>query len=228
MGTIKQINIKNRTYYFYNVMIDIKTFDPDLLKIDKKSYKDIGIYNIGYTTIKKIDDYENIYSVNPLCLTITHAIGYIEEKGINKYLIFDSMDENKVLLKKYDDAFNGIRNKIKNIGGNECDYEEDYMKIRFNSNDNLPLKKQLKLHNMIITIRSVFEEDGKLYPQVFLDDTLYELNVQKRLNMKELIFQKGLMLIKQIYQKSVIFVTIGILKKSVLNMNLIFVMHVMI
>ena len=66
MGTVKQIDVKNRTYYFYNDMIDIKTFDSDLLKIDKKSYKDIGIYNIVFITIKKIDDNENIYSVNPL------------------------------------------------------------------------------------------------------------------------------------------------------------------
>ena len=65
MGTVKQIDIKNRTYYFYNDMIDIKTFDSDFLKIDKKSYKDIGIYNT-ILLIKKIDDYENIYSVNPL------------------------------------------------------------------------------------------------------------------------------------------------------------------
>ena len=96
MGAVKQIDIKNITYYFYNDMIDIKQFDSDLLKIDKKSYKDIGTYNIGYITIKKIDDYENIYSVNPLYLTITHASGYIEGKGVNKYLIFDSTDENKV------------------------------------------------------------------------------------------------------------------------------------
>ena len=66
MGTIKQIDIKNRTYYFYNDINDIKNFKSNFLKIDKKSYKDIGIYNIGYITIKKIDDYENIYSVNPL------------------------------------------------------------------------------------------------------------------------------------------------------------------
>ena len=99
MGTIKQIDIKNRSYYFYNDLIDIKTFDSDLLKIDKKSYKDIGIYNIGYIKIKKIDDYENIYSLNPLYLTITHASGYIEEKGTNKYLVFHSTDENKELLK---------------------------------------------------------------------------------------------------------------------------------
>ena len=75
MGTIKQIDIKNRTCYFYNDMIDIKTFDSDLLKIDKKSYKDIGIYNIVFITIKKIDDNENIYSVNPLYLSITHGSG---------------------------------------------------------------------------------------------------------------------------------------------------------
>ena len=136
----------------------------------------------GYITIKKIGDHENIYSVNPLYLTISHASGYIEEKEMNKYLIFDSMellstDENNELLKKYNDIFSGIRNKIKKISGNECDYKKDYMKIKFNSDDDLPLNKQLKFHNMTITIRSVFEEDGKLYPQVFLDDTLYELNI---------------------------------------------------
>ena len=103
MGTVKQIDIKNRTYYFYNDMINIKKFDSNLLKIDKKSYKDIGIYNIGYITVKKFDDYENIYSVNPLYLIVDHASGYIEQKGGNKYLVFDSMelhsaDENKELL----------------------------------------------------------------------------------------------------------------------------------
>ena len=115
--------------------------------------------------------------MNPLYLRINHASEYIEEINENKYLIFDSIDENKELLKKYNDVFNGIRNKIKKISGDECDYEKDYMKIKFNSDDNLPLNKPLKFHNMTITIRSVFEEDSKLYPQVFLDDTLYELNV---------------------------------------------------
>ena len=101
-----------------------------MLKIDKKSYKDIGIYNIGYITIKKIDDYENIYSVNPLYLIVDHASGYIEKKGVNKYLVFDSVelhstDENKELLKKYNDVFSGIRNRIKKINSDECDYEKD-------------------------------------------------------------------------------------------------------
>ena len=91
-------------------------------------------------------------------------------------MVFDSTDEKKELLKKYNDAFNGIRDKIKEVSSDECDYEKGYMKIRFNSDDDLPLNKQLKFNNMNITISSVFEEDGKL--QVFLDDTLYELNVR--------------------------------------------------
>ena len=173
---VKQINIKNQTY-FYNDIIDRENFKSNLLKTDKKSYKYIGIYNIEYITIKKIDDCENSSSVNPLYLRITHANGYVEEINGNKYLIFDSADGNKELLKKYNDVFNGIKDKIKEVCGDECNYEKDYMKIRFNSDDNLPLNKPLKFHLMTITIRSVFEEDGKLYPQVFLDDTLYELNI---------------------------------------------------
>ena len=117
-----------------------------MLRIDRKSYKNIGIYNIGYITIKKTDDYENIYSVNPLYLIIVHANGYIKEKGSNKYLIFDSTDENKV-IKKYNDVWNGIKDKIKEVSSDECDYEKDYMKIKFNSDDDLPLNKPLKFHN---------------------------------------------------------------------------------
>ena len=177
MGTVTQINIKNQTYYFYNDIIDLENFDSSLLKLDKKSYKDIGIYNIGYITIKKIGDCKNIYSVNPLSLRISHTSGYIEKMNENKYLIFDSLDENKELLKKYNGVFNGIVNKIKEISNDECDYEKEYIKIKFNSDEDLPLIKPLKFQNMTITIRSVFKEGGKLYQQVFLDDTLYELSI---------------------------------------------------
>ena len=142
-----------------------------MLKIDKKSYKDIGIYNIGYNTIKKIDTCENINSVNPLYLNITHTSGYIEKTVVNKYLVFDSTYENKELIK------NQRKDKIKEINSEECDYEKDYMKIKFNSDDDLPLNKPLKFHLVTINIRSVFEEDSKRYPQVFLDDTLYELHI---------------------------------------------------
>ena len=96
---------------------------------------------------------------------------------MSKYLTFDSTDENKDLLKQFNDVFNGIRDKIKEISNGEFVYEKDYLKIKFNSDDNLPLNKALKFHIMTITIRSVFQEDGKNYPQVYLDDALYKLNI---------------------------------------------------
>ena len=99
----------------------------------------------------------------------------LKKKNGNKYLIFDSVDANKKLLKKYNDIWNGIKNKIKEVSDGEC-HEKDYMKIKFNSDDNLPLNKPLKFRLMTITIRSVFSESGKFYPQLFLHDTLYELD----------------------------------------------------
>ena len=89
-----------------------------------------------------------------------------------------SIDENKELVKKYNDVFNGIMGKIKEVTNGECDYEKDYMKIKFNSDDSLPLNKPLNFHNMTIIIRPVFEEGGKLYPQVFLNNTLHELSIR--------------------------------------------------
>ena len=93
MGNIKQINIKNRTYYFHNDIFNIEEFNSNLLKIDKKSYKYIDIYYIGYITIKKIGDCENIYSENSLYLIIDKANGHIgrssaEENNGNKYLVY--------------------------------------------------------------------------------------------------------------------------------------------
>ena len=109
-------------------------------------------------------------------LQFNHANGYIEEKNRNKYLVFDSTDENKELLKKYTHVWNGIKSEIKAINdGKENYYGKDYMKIKFNSDHDLPLNKPLKFHAMTIIMRSVFEEYAKLYPQSFLDDTLYEL-----------------------------------------------------
>ena len=110
-------------------------------------------------------------------LRVSHASGYIKEKNGNKYLISDdSFDEKKEVLKKHADVCDGIKNKIKaKNGGEENDYGKDYMKIKFNSDDDLSLNRPLKFHAMIIIIRSVFKEDGKLYPQLFLDDILYGL-----------------------------------------------------
>ena len=117
MGEVKQINIKNRTYYFYNDQINLKDFDASLLKVDKKNYKEIDIYYIGYVTVKKIANCNNINSVNPLYLMINEMIGHFEEKNENKYLVLDDIDENKEVLQKYEEVWNGIKKEIETING---------------------------------------------------------------------------------------------------------------
>ena len=109
MSEVKEINIKNQTYFF-NDRIDIRSFDPNLLKIDKKPYKDIDIDYIDYITIKKIGDYENICSVNPLHLIINSATGNFKEKNGEKYLIRDSTET-------HEEVFSEIRSEIKTING---------------------------------------------------------------------------------------------------------------
>ena len=176
MGKIKQINIKNRTYYFYNDQIDLKDFDAKLLKVDKKDYNEIDIYYIGYVTVKKIGNCDSINSVNPLYLMINEMIGHFEEKNENKYLVLDDVDENKEVLKKYEEVWEGIKKEIETInGGKKIECGKDLKKIRFESNDELSMNKPVKLRLLTIIIRSVFSEDGKFYLQLFLDDAPYEL-----------------------------------------------------
>ena len=115
MGVTKQLNIKNETYYFFNDIIDIRNFQSNLLKIDKKLYKDFAIYYIGYITIKKIGDCKNIHSVNPLYLIIYSATGYFKEENGEKYLILDSTD-------KFDEVFYAIKSEIETINDGEKMY----------------------------------------------------------------------------------------------------------
>ena len=118
MAKIRQINIKNGTYYFYNDQIDLKDFDAKLLKIDKKDYKDIDIYYIGYC---------NINSVNPLYSMINEMIGHFEEKNGNEYLVLDDVDEKKEVVKKYKEVWEGIKNEIETInGGEKVEYGKDF------------------------------------------------------------------------------------------------------
>ena len=112
MGKIKQINIKNRTYYFYNNQINLKDFDARLLKVDRKDYKEIDIYYTGYVTVKKIANCNNINSVNPLYLMINEMTGHFEEKNENKYLVLADVDENKEVPKKCQEVWEGVKKEI--------------------------------------------------------------------------------------------------------------------
>ena len=117
-----------------------------------------------------------INSVNPLYLLICKIDGFIEEKGGNNYLNIAFTENNDEVLEKYKEVLIQIKSGIEKINNNKSgEYEKDYMKIKFDSDDKLPLKRQLKFFSVTIVIRSVFEDDGKYCPQAFLDDCLYEL-----------------------------------------------------
>ena len=139
-----------------------------MLKLDKKS-----TYYIGYVTKKP--EY-NISSVNPLYLLIDKIDGFIEKKEEDKYLNISLTDSNSEVLKQYAEIWSGIKDQIKKINNGKLgEYGKDYTKIKFNSNNDLPLNKILKLCILTIIIRTIFEKDGKYYPQIFLDDCLYEV-----------------------------------------------------
>ena len=136
-------------------MINTKNFDSNLLKISKKSYKNIYIYYIGYITHKDTDN-ANIHSVNSLYLIFDKVDGYIKESNGNKYLNFTSTDKNKEVLGKCTELWDKIKNLIKTINDKSVDFDEKYTKIKLNSDDNLTLNKILKLHNLTIVVRSIF------------------------------------------------------------------------
>ena len=107
---------------------------------------------------------------------IHEMIGHFEVKNENKYLLLDDVNKNKEVSKKYEEVWKSVKKEIETInGGEKIEYEKDYMKIRFKSNDNLPLNKPIKLHLLTIIIRCVFSEAGRFYPQLFLDHAFYEL-----------------------------------------------------
>ena len=150
MGKVKELNTKNWTYYYFNDIINIKDFYSNLLRIDKKQYKDIDIYYIGCITVKKNSDWKNINSVNPLFLMIHPTTGYFKEKYGEKYLILDSTE-------KYDEVFSGIKKEIETINaGKELFYEKNYARIGVNTDDDVPLNKPLKFPTLTIIIRCVF------------------------------------------------------------------------
>ena len=169
---IRQLNIKNRTYYFYNDLTNIKNFNNNKLKLDEKGVSGSDVYYIGYITKKP---QWNVFSVNPLYLIINKIKGHFEEVDRDIYLIINS--ENGDIMQKNQEVFNGIKEIIKKINdyNQPIKYDDNYMKIKFNTDDNIPLNKIIYFPTITIIIRSVTKKDDKYYPQLFLDDCLYEI-----------------------------------------------------
>ena len=128
---IRQLNIETKTYYFYNDLINIKNFNINNLKLDKKGVLGNDVYDIGYITKKKPQ--WNVNSVNPLYLMINRIKGHFEEVDGNKYRIISS--ENGDVMQKYQEVFDGIKKIIKRINEyiQPIKYDDKYMKIKFNT-----------------------------------------------------------------------------------------------
>ena len=150
---IRQLNIKGRTYYFYNDLINIKNFNSNNLKLDKKSVLGNDVYYIGYITKK--NPQWNVNGVNPLYLMINRIKGHFEEVDEDKYLIISS--ENGDIMQKCQEVFDGIKEIMKKINdyGYPIKYDDNYMKIKFNTDDHIPLNKIIYFPTITIIIRSV-------------------------------------------------------------------------
>ena len=169
---IRQLNIEGKTYYFYNDLINIKNFNSNNLKLDKKSVLGNDVYYIGYIAKKP---QWNVNSVNSLYLMINKIKGHFEKVDGDKYLIISS--ENGDIMQNYQEVFDGIKEIIKKINdySQPIKYDGNYMNIRFNTDDDVPLNKIIYFPIITIIIRSVTQKDGKYYPQVFLDECLHQV-----------------------------------------------------
>ena len=153
METIKQINIKNRTYYFYNDIINLDEFDESKIKVDKNHFNDIDIYYLCYEHKKKISECNVINSVNPLYLRIVDMKGQFEKgKDDAWYLIISHTDD---VYEKLMGIFESIKKKI------TAEYDKDYMKMKFESNNIFPIDKDVNIRLDTIVIRAIFVQESK-------------------------------------------------------------------
>ena len=127
-NNVKDIDIKNRTCYFLNVFTSVNNFDPNNIKIDKKSYKNIFIYHIGYVAIKD-SKYAKIYGVNSLYLIFNKVNGYFEEINGNNYLTLVPTDGSKGKKIRNEELWIKIRDSIRSVIKNSDDFDENYIKI---------------------------------------------------------------------------------------------------
>ena len=174
---------KNRLDYLLNdnIIVNIKDFDSNLLEINKLSFKGVfrvSIHYIRYIPTKSsnrvsIDRTDN--DEDYLYLFLDDVDGQIQENDGIKYLVFASTCKNKEALKNYTKLWEETKRQIEVINNDEpIKYRKDFMKIRFGSDDDLPLGKTFNVVDMITTVASVLETDGKYYPQIFLHECGYE------------------------------------------------------
>ena len=171
---VKDINIKNHTYYFFDDIINVKELDPNSIKKDETSCKNILIYYIACVTIKD-SKYVIINSANPLYLMFNRINRYFEEINENNYLTLVSANESKEKIKKYEEPWIKIRDLFRSVTKKLDDYDEKYMKIKFDLDDKVPLNKTIEIPIMVIVVAAIFYGNNKYFPQVFLNECLNKM-----------------------------------------------------
>ena len=174
MVETKQIDNKNRTYYFYNNVINLDEFDGSKIKADKKYFNGIDIYYLGCEHRKKITKCDKISSVNPLYLRIKDMKGQFK-KGKADNVWYLTIIGDADVLRRFANAFKNIRAEIEKNTDGFVKFDKNYTSIKFESNDDLPIDNIVDMHLITIIIKSVFAQNGKFYPQLFLDDALYDV-----------------------------------------------------
>ena len=171
METIKYISLKNRSNYRHDKILNLKDFMPYGLRITKLTYESINNYYINYCWV---NNDKNCSS--PLYLIIDEVDGIIREENGIKYLSIASTSNNKDILMKYREVWDAINNTIQIRNDDkppECG--KHYMTIKFDTYENdLPMDKIIKLHMLVIVIRSIYEREGKCCARLFINNCFYE------------------------------------------------------
>ena len=172
MRTLGQVNITNCQNYFFNSMTNIKNFDLSLLSINQISVKstDCVIYGVEY--FKNFDNKKSLY------LVFNNVEAYIEKYNEDKNLVFALTDKNKEALENYTELWDEVKDQIELISDNEpTEYKKDFMKIKFESDDDLSLGKVLNIPLCVIIVRFVFRENNRYYPQFFYMNVFMSMNM---------------------------------------------------
>ena len=168
---VKQVNIENKTYYFYNDLINALNFEPINLKFDKKIWKDIDIYYIGYVGKNKPEDWK-VKNVNPLYLMTNKVFCTVGEENGIKYLKIEKTHCDPI-LNKWNQIFDTIKHNIKKVSNEEVGFNDGFNKIKFISDDSLSQDKLVYFPALTVVIRCIFKKEDIFYPQVYLDGALY-------------------------------------------------------
>ena len=179
---VESLKIKSKSNYFWDDMVCLDDFDVKLVRVvTRESRIGVDIYSIGYV----LEPNDDINSINPLYLIVRHLFGRIEkiEGSSDRYLVVD--ENNKEVINVFDKLWKFIKNEINRLikrndkitFGNADNKISEYNKLRFSSDVDLPLDTLIEFHMLTIVINCVIEKGNKYYPEIYLDECLYEADI---------------------------------------------------